>query len=701
MIMMSFQVIFGLFCGAVLILQSSVTGNDVVTRCQPFSTYADYREIPSIFCAFQVCGVTTVTVSGCPEDGASCAGDQYFKVFDTSGYNVGYNDDYCGLCSRVSFQHEHDGCSWFNIHQNCWAGSCSGQTQIFNGNFSAAWTQGFALRDLPWGHGIYSFLYEGLAEVFGWDFNTSIMEWSGIGTDGNGNVTSITINRDENIVGYLDCASLLSLPYLQTIHAPYNYIFGSIPECLIYHSHLAEFHLAGNQISGSLPSLPESMVVLSLDDNIMSGSIDSLPSRLRYLSLWDNAISGWLPSLPEGIETINVGKNRFSGPVPNLFRLGPALSTVVLDDNNFSGRIPNLPANISKFSMNNNAMSGELPVFPASLLWFAASNNFVWGTLPKFHDDFRSFVADNNWFTGSLRALAGFSSLEILSLTYNMISGEIPDLPTSLEYLFLGHNSLSGSLPPTFESDEFISNSALVIMNISSNPSLTGVLNSSICSVKQLKAFSALDCSFKCYLPCFPQTAYIDYMTPLANQEQTYYANYDVCISPEVVALCALDEALSITAVVPRSHEYLVQAFEEKLTLKEMDSLAVNAVGTVFSYSYTFQDYSKGFSRFEVVVEPISLVLVDLQIELEVQCGFNETFTQSASYPGIGDIAPVECEYDFLDVRVNFAVNGISGIQQAPTTEFAFTVNRYALHLPWNCTVGATTTSSPCDWFGT
>jgi hypothetical protein len=132
-----------------------------------------------------------------------------------------------------------------------------------------------------------------------------------------------------------------------------------------------------------------------------------------------------------------------------------------------------------------------------------------------------------------------------------------------------------------------------------------------------------------------------------------------------------------------------------------MDSLAINDVGTIFSYSYTFQDYSKRFSRFEVVVEPISLVLVDLQIELAIQCGFNQTFTQLASYPGIGDIAPVECEYDFLDVRVSFAVKGISGIQQAPTTEFVFTVNRYALLLPWNCTVGATTTSNPCDWFGT
>jgi len=57
-------------------------------------------------------------------------GDEYFRLFNSAGEQVAYNDDYCGLCSQITYVTT-EGCQTYSLHEGCYEeGSCSGQTEI-------------------------------------------------------------------------------------------------------------------------------------------------------------------------------------------------------------------------------------------------------------------------------------------------------------------------------------------------------------------------------------------------------------------------------------------------------------------------------------------------------------------------------------------------------------------------------------------
>lgn len=82
-------------------------------------------------CTFLLCPFQVVKISSC----ATCNGDTLFRLYDSSGLEVAWNDDGvdCDKCSSLSFTYTKSSlyCELYAVHQGCSANEgCSGEAQI-------------------------------------------------------------------------------------------------------------------------------------------------------------------------------------------------------------------------------------------------------------------------------------------------------------------------------------------------------------------------------------------------------------------------------------------------------------------------------------------------------------------------------------------------------------------------------------------
>jgi hypothetical protein len=103
-------------------------------NCPGFYTantnFAQQNTIP---CHVIACQGRTVRVSMCSSNtnnGASCSGDTFLRVMNSSGLQVASNDNSCGTCSSVTFTAS-TGCTRYSILQGCaGSGACSGVSAV-------------------------------------------------------------------------------------------------------------------------------------------------------------------------------------------------------------------------------------------------------------------------------------------------------------------------------------------------------------------------------------------------------------------------------------------------------------------------------------------------------------------------------------------------------------------------------------------
>jgi len=155
-----------------------------------------------------------------------------------------------------------------------------------------------------------------------------------------------------------------------------------------------------------------------------------------------------------------------------------------LDNNELTGTIPEWTGTsmITQLQLNNNQLTGQIPasIFDLpQILVLDLSNNVLTGP-PIFpntsNTNITSIDYSGNQLTGAIPTLTYVESLSCLSLTFNNLSGVIPGLPVSLQYLLLAGNNLYGNLPSS------LSNlTALVSLDVSYN-SLSGQIPQSIFS---------------------------------------------------------------------------------------------------------------------------------------------------------------------------------------------------------------------------
>ena len=106
--------------------------------CAPYSTTNTNSGAQNYAsCYVFACPGATITASGCATTyaGAACSGDQYLTLASATGVSVATNDDYCGLCSQLSYTvPSTSACQSYTLREGCYSsGSCTGTIRILAG----------------------------------------------------------------------------------------------------------------------------------------------------------------------------------------------------------------------------------------------------------------------------------------------------------------------------------------------------------------------------------------------------------------------------------------------------------------------------------------------------------------------------------------------------------------------------------------
>ncbi|KAK9994309.1 hypothetical protein SO802_024012 [Lithocarpus litseifolius] len=202
-----------------------------------------------------------------------------------------------------------------------------------------------------------------------------------------------------------------------------NLLYGEIVNSLMTWSSYTVIDMSSNHFKGLLPYISSNVTVLDLSNNSFSGSIS------HFLSYKMNE--------PKQMQLLNLGKNHLSGKIANCWMTWNNLKLLNLGFNNFTGNIPSSIRSLTllkSLHLHKNKLSGKLP---------SSLKNCV---------NLMTIDVAENEFVGSIPSWIGHkcSNLLILSLRSNNFLGHIPEELcglTSLQILDLSCNKLSGSIP--------------------------------------------------------------------------------------------------------------------------------------------------------------------------------------------------------------------------------------------------------------
>ncbi|RWW54669.1 hypothetical protein BHE74_00038740 [Ensete ventricosum] len=284
-----------------------------------------------------------------------------------------------------------------------------------------------------------------------------------------------------------------SLPNLQRILLPNNFLSGAMPLDLGNCTNLRSLDLSFNELNGPVPpgiwSLPK-LVDLVIWANNLSGEIpESLCSNstnLETLILSYNMLTGSIPSsLTKCVNLVwvSLSGNRLTGRIPSRIGRLQSLAILQLGNNNLSGEIPpefGSCQNLIWLDLASNRLSGAIPRTLASqagliVPGIVSGKQFAFlrneagnicpgaGVLFEFEDIRPERLANfplvhscpaTRIYTGTtVYSFPGNGSMIYLDLSYNSLSGTIPENFGSMDYLQvlnLGHNELTGTIPETF-----------------------------------------------------------------------------------------------------------------------------------------------------------------------------------------------------------------------------------------------------------
>ena len=238
-------------------------------------------------------------------------------------------------------------------------------------------------------------------------------------------------------------------------------------------SGLENLNLSSNQLQGPL-WLPKqlnmtSFVSIDFSSNLFKRPVPLPNSNCRLLNLSNNTLSGSIPpNIGESnldLKFLYLSDNQITGNIPKSIGYMSNLNMIDLSRNSLIGSIPSSISNCSRlFTLNlgHNNLSGAIPNSFAQLNWLQVlhlNKNMLSGELPLSFQNLSSLeILDlsYNKLSGDIPSWSGtaFSSLIILKLRTNAFSGaggllfELSNL-TSLQILDLVENNLSGSIPST------------------------------------------------------------------------------------------------------------------------------------------------------------------------------------------------------------------------------------------------------------
>ncbi|KAG8654073.1 hypothetical protein MANES_05G097701v8 [Manihot esculenta] len=247
--------------------------------------------------------------------------------------------------------------------------------------------------------------------------------------------------------------SLGKLKYLVNLKLNDNFLNGSIPPSLGSLSSLQFLTLSNNRLSGGIPrelGQLANLTSLRFDENNLNGSLPmelGNLTKLEILDLSSNNLTGSLPPSYKNLKSLNlfgVAGNSLNGSIPAFISEWPYLRELYLLGNDFRGTLP-----LEIFRMQN-----------LSYLWVSDLNNSGFSFPDHAHINMSSIMQmllRNCNLKGSIPATVDWRQLDYLDLSFNELTGEIPNTLENVTEIHLTGNMLQGSIPPFIRGNSDVS----------------------------------------------------------------------------------------------------------------------------------------------------------------------------------------------------------------------------------------------------
>ncbi|XP_059655908.1 receptor-like protein EIX2 [Cornus florida] len=225
-----------------------------------------------------------------------------------------------------------------------------------------------------------------------------------------------------------------------------------------------------NQICGKLPKFQESNAIygryLYLNSNKFEGPLTPFLSDVTELDLADNLLSGHFPLGDDNIHlnfrVLFISNNSLTGNIPKYICKAMDMRVLDLSTNKLSGTLPWCMGDLDQLAvldLTNNYLDGHIPSSLGSLRLLESlhlRNNKLHGKIPSLQNSTYLNVLDlgDNELTDIIPSWIGeMSFLQFLTLRSNKFHGYIsPQLChlSALQVLDLSHNYISGNIPRCF-----------------------------------------------------------------------------------------------------------------------------------------------------------------------------------------------------------------------------------------------------------
>lgn len=258
--------------------------------------------------------------------------------------------------------------------------------------------------------------------------------------------------RYTRIKGEITCALPRVFPNLKVLTLSGNSISGPIPPCLLDWPSLQQLYISATNLTGPLPEIPPNSnlrILLSIGRERGPGLTGRLPASL---------------STARNLQYLDLSANKLVGPLPEL----PwSLVLLNISHNDINGTIPPVPPTLETLDMAHNLLTGNIPgslTAAENMSIIDLSYNRLSGTVPDLPKGQLIFVdLHQNSLAGPLPSLP--ISLRYLDICNNTLSGPLPDINSpNLETALLHNNSFAGPLPYGWYSSR-----SLKLLNLNSN----------------------------------------------------------------------------------------------------------------------------------------------------------------------------------------------------------------------------------------
>ncbi|RVW89204.1 Serine/threonine-protein kinase BRI1-like 2 [Vitis vinifera] len=248
---------------------------------------------------------------------------------------------------------------------------------------------------------------------------------------------------------------------LEELRIPDNLISGEIPAELSQCSRLKTIDFSLNYLKGPIPpqiGRLENLEQLIAWFNALDGEIPPELGKCRNLKdliLNNNNLGGKIPSELfncGNLEWISLTSNGLTGQIPPEFGLLSRLAVLQLGNNSLSGQIPRELANCSSLvwlDLNSNRLTGEIPPRLGRQLGAKSLSGILSGNTLAFVRNLGNSCKG----VGGLLEFAGIRPERLLQIPTlktcdftRMYSDEIGGM-VALQVLELSHNQLSGEIP--------------------------------------------------------------------------------------------------------------------------------------------------------------------------------------------------------------------------------------------------------------